>query len=104
MECLLNIVDGTGAKWSFVLYEERPDLIGYRYKLYKVKGILLKDSYCCSDIYYAYPEIKRKPPISKGTEVEIKHYWFNFYGEYFRVVYNGQDYDIRTSDIKLEKK
>ena len=99
---VIRITDGTGNRWCFETNGNSPDLIGHEYHISGVKAILIGSGFCEMDFHYAgVPGYKRKPPIPKGTEVEINYYHFNFYGEYFNVKYDGKNYDIKTDNIKL---
>ena len=101
----IRLCDGAGKVWWFETNGKSPDLIGHKYIIKGVKGVLLNTGFCQEDFHYAgNPNFKRKEPIPKGTEVEVICYWFNFYGVYFRVEYNNRYYDIDTSDIKLVRK
>lgn len=101
---VIRVTDGTGCRWYFETNGDRPDLIGHDYFIKNVRAILLNDGYCEMDFHYAgVPGYKRKPPIPKGTEVEINYYRINFYGEYFNVKNNNKSYDIATKFLKLIK-
>ena len=104
MEYSLHIEDGSNTGWVFRV-TTRPDLIGHSYYISGVKALLLDSALDEKDLHYAgIPGFKLKPSIPKGTEVEIKSYFFNFYGAYFSVVYEGKQYDIATNYIKLIRK
>ena len=58
---------------------------------------LLRD--CCDEEEAHYFNIT-KPWIPKGTTLKVKYRWCNFYGMFYRCFYNGNEYDIKASDVK----
>lgn len=70
-----------------------------------MKGITNCECSCQHDIHemthYPRKNFKAKPKIPEGTEVEIIKEWNNFYGIYYRVVYDGKEYDIKRGEITL---
>lgn len=96
----ITITDGTGRAYVFETKGAKPDLIGHNYKIpSQYMARLLRNSIDEADVYYC--ESHPKPSIPEGTIVPIEHYWMNFYGEYFRVLYNGRRYDVKVKNIEL---
>lgn len=92
MKLYIRIIDGCNLTYSLTSYGESERLIGYHYPLHDVNVQLLEDTKCETDLHYY--ERPSKPAIPNGSVVRVKDYWFNFYGSYFRVFYNGAEYDV----------
>lgn len=84
-----------------VIVDDEPNLIGHEYTFKPLKGKVIKESYDQADLHYWQRE--SKPPIPKGTELKVDCWWMNFYGDYFRVEYNGNKYDVKTDNIELSR-
>lgn len=97
MEYRITINDSQG-KWA-VISDTQEGLLGHHYKFKPLKAVIVKDSYDESDLYY-FRNVKT--PIPAGTEVVIDNWWQNFYGSYFRIIYNEQEYDVLTNCVKIE--
>ena len=96
MEYRLIINDSQG---SWVVITDAPKgKIGYHYRFKPFKATVIKDAYDEADFHYFQ---KAKDPIPAGTKVIIDNWWQNFYGDYFRINYNGADYDVKPSCIKF---
>lgn len=71
-----------------------------------MKGITKCECSCQQDIHemihYPRKNFKAKPKIPANTEVEILKEWSNFCGIYYRVRYNGKEYDIRIDEITIK--
>lgn len=100
MNCY-TLTDGIGKMYAF-LTDANPNLLGHHYTLspeYKAK--LLRYSMDQADMRYFVSHPKQMIP--KDSIVSIKHYWMNFYGAYFRVIWQNKEYDIKASDVELIK-
>ena len=60
--------------------------------------ILIDDTICAGDkhemINYPREGFKPKPVLPKGTILEVKEEWQNFYGTYYRCSHENGTYDI----------
>ena len=60
--------------------------------------ILTEDTICAGDkhemINYPREGFKPKPALPKGTILEIKEEWQNFYGTYYRCSHENGTYDV----------
>lgn len=60
--------------------------------------ILIDDTICAGDkhemINYLRDGFKPKPALPKGTILEVKEEWQNFYGTYYRCSHENGTYDI----------
>ena len=99
MEYCLQFNDAKN-RWA-VIVDYEPEHIGHHYKFKPFKGTIVRDAYDEADFHYY--ERKTKDPIPEGTEVIVDNWWMNFYGSYFRINYNGHDYDVKTSNVILER-
>ena len=97
MKYILNVYDSENC-WA-VITDYPTERIGHLYTFNPMPAIVLKDAYDEADIHYFKP--KAKCPIPAGTKIMVGTWWQNFYGSYFRVQYEGQDYDISPRNIKI---
>lgn len=65
---------------------------------------LTKDTMCAHDEHeisnYPRPWFKAKPKLPKGTMLEVKKVWSNFYGTYYRCETPDGEYDIPVENAK----
>ena len=104
MAVVINILDGTGLKRGLITEGNNPNLIGSHYPLDGVRVKTLKESQCETYLHYLSAPgagTVKQNPIPANTTLIAESYWRNFYGEYFRVKYNGRPYDISVSNVKI---
>ena len=94
-----TITDAKG-RWA-VIVDYEPNIIGHEYTFNPRSGKVIKESYDQTDLHYGKRD--PKPPIPEGPELKVDCWWRNFYGSYFRVKYNGNCYDVKSSNIELEE-
>ena len=98
MNYILNIYDSNN-RWAVIT--DYPDgKIGHLYKFKPMPATVVKDAYDEADLHYFVR--KAKAPIPSGTKIMVETWWQNLYGSYFRVQYEGQDYDISPRNVKID--
>lgn len=75
--------------------------IGYDYKFKPMNATIIEDAYDAYDLD-CHNTRKVKKPIPKGTRVVVDCWWQNFYGSYFKINYNGSNYDVKTSYVEID--
>ena len=91
------IIDASNGRFA-VVTDTKPGLIGHDYKFKPIKARLVKDGYDQADFHYFR---KLKQPIPEGTELMVDCWWQNFYGAYFKIVYNGDSYDVKENCVSI---
>lgn len=76
--------------------ESGADKIGKMYKFEPITAVIKKNCYDEADLHYL---AKNPKELKKGTKVIIDTYWLNFYGHYFRINYEGEQYDIKVENV-----
>ena len=97
MEHLLTFTDARNS-WA-VVTDEKKGIIGHMYRFAPHNATVIKDAYDKADLHYA-GEIKN--PIPKDSRVIIDCWWQNFYGCYFRIKWEGNEYDVATDCILID--
>lgn len=101
------ITDGSGTRLVVDCYNlDDNGTFGYIGKMYEfenVRAIIKQDCYDEADLHYLRKNPKK---IALGTEVTLNVYWINFYGSYYRIVHEGETYDIKRDNVLfiIEKK
>lgn len=98
MEYCLKFYDAQG-RWA-VITDAKEGLIGHNYKFKPMKAHIVKTAYDAADFYYSN---ETKEPIPVGEEVTIDTWWMNFYGSYFKIMWQGHNYDVKTDCVLIDK-
>ena len=84
-------------KWN-VISDNEPGIIGHMYKFDPIKAVIVTDAYDEEDFHYYK---KAKDSIPAGTVITIDCWWMDYLGNYFRVYYNNDTYDINPNCLKI---
>lgn len=98
MEYCLKFHDAQN-RWA-VITDTKEGLIGHDYTFKPMKAHIVKAAYDEADFHYFR---KAKEPIPVGTEVMIDTWWMNFYGSYFKIMWQGHKYDVKTDCVLIDK-